>query len=68
MRQNFQKKPFILFLALILVYCMLFTQTVFAQDTTVADDNDLGYLKSIMDMIKDKYKGDLTDSQLIEGA
>jgi carboxyl-terminal processing protease len=29
---------------------------------------DLGYLESIMDMIKEKYRGEITDSQLIEGA
>lgn len=54
--------PFILSAMLIL------SQTAFAADTAADDSKNLDYLKGIMDMIRDQYKGELTDSQLVQGA
>jgi len=47
---------------------MLFLQTVFAQGASLNAGTELEYLKSVMEMIKERHKGDVTDQQLIEGA
>jgi carboxyl-terminal processing protease len=53
-------------LVLIISLCILFSGAgVYASS---GEYQDSGYLESIMDMIKEKYKGEITDSQLIEGA
>jgi carboxyl-terminal processing protease len=46
----------------------LFIQTAFVQGASSSENIDVEYLKSVMDMIKDRHKGDVTDQQLIEGA
>ncbi|MCX7711722.1 MAG: S41 family peptidase [Clostridia bacterium] len=53
-------------LAITLVLTLVLPQTAFAEDT--ASQKNIEYLKSVMDMIKEKYKGEVTDQQLIEGA
>jgi carboxyl-terminal processing protease len=64
--ENLRKKV----IAVVVAFCLVLPQMVFAQDAAGTGDaaKDLDYLKSVMDMIKEKYKGDVTDSQLIEGA
>jgi carboxyl-terminal processing protease len=53
-------------LVLIISLCILFSGVgVYASSD---EYQDLGYLESIMDMIREKYKGEITGSQLIEGA
>jgi len=49
---------------------MLFSQVAFVQGAAESEATqiDVEYLKSVMDMIKEKHKGEVTDSQLIEGA
>jgi len=57
-------------LAVLTVLCILlvpFFAVQAAQDTTDTS-KDLEYIRSIMDMIKDKHKGEVTDKQLLEGA
>lgn len=65
-----RKKSIKILLILIVVICLLVPQLVFAQNEAASpsDDYSLDYLRSIMNMIKDKYKGEITDKQLIEGA
>ncbi|MCX7921157.1 MAG: S41 family peptidase [Clostridia bacterium] len=61
------KKGFIkLILVLTIIFSMVTAQPVFAEDTV--SSKDLDYLKSVMDMIKEKYKGEISDEKLIEGA
>lgn len=57
-------------MSLLLVLCLVLPQAAFAQDAAPSQGQnaDLDYLKSVIDMIKEKYKGDVTDKQLIEGA
>jgi carboxyl-terminal processing protease len=55
----------VLVLALMIV-CLLFTQIAYAEEA--AAEKDLEYLQSVMDMIKEKYRGQVTDQQLLEGA
>lgn len=56
-------------LVTLLVTGLLLSQPVFAADTSSITQNDnVDYLKSVMDMLKDKYNGDVTDKQLVEGA
>ncbi len=62
------------------IVSLLLTQSVFGQsqvstsieDTTIEDTSsenvDLDYLKSIIDMLKEKYNGHISDRELIEGA
>lgn len=59
----------------ILLVCLilLFTNVaqpvaVNAQTANAASTESVEYLKSVMDMIKQKYNGQVSDSQLIEGA
>lgn len=53
----------------LLIAGLLFSQTAFADTPASNTQNDnIDYLKSVMDMVKDKYKGDVTDKQLVEGA
>lgn len=51
----------------ILIVFLLIGQTVYAS-TAAEDEKNLQYLQGIIDMIREQYKGSLTDSQLIEGA
>lgn len=51
----------------ILIIFILLGQAAYAS-TAAKDESDLEYLQSVMDMIREQYKGDLTDSQLVEGA
>ncbi len=56
---------------IILVYVaafLLFSYSALAAEVQSKEDKDLEYLRSVMDMIKEKYKGEVTDKQLIEGA
>lgn len=70
-----RKKSFKIILVLVIISCMLLSQAAFAESaatstTTPATtaDNNLEYLQSVMNMIKEKYKGEITDEKLIEGA
>lgn len=54
-------------IAVIIMLCLMLPQLAYAEETS-ASDKDLEYLRSVMDMIKSKYKGEVSDSQLIEGA
>lgn len=53
-------------LALVMVICLLSQNVVFAASTI--SDKDLDYMRSVMEMIKEKYNGNVTDQQLMEGA
>ncbi|MGI6778512.1 MAG: S41 family peptidase [Acetivibrionales bacterium] len=57
-----------LILVLTIVLSILLTQPVFVLAAKKTTDINLEYLKSVMDMIKEKHKGEVTDEQLIEGA
>lgn len=59
--------------ALIIVVSLLFSQIAFAETavtptTPPTTGSDLEYLQSVMKMIKEKYKGEISDQKLIEGA
>lgn len=58
------------FAMLLISVIMLFAQPGFNIHVNAAENSDLDmdYLKGIMDMIKEKYRGQITDEQLIEGA
>lgn len=55
-----------------LIILVIFSQCVFSQGEIIknesSSDLNMEYLKSIIDMVKDKYSGDISDEQLIEGA
>lgn len=51
--------------AMFLILTLVLPQAAFAAETS---NTDYEYLKSVMDMIKSKYKDKVTDAQLIEGA
>lgn len=54
---------------LVIIMSILMTQPVFAQDSqTSEDDNYLRYIKSAMQMLKDIYRGEVSDENLTEGA
>jgi len=58
-------------LAVILIITgMLLSNIIYAPGAkaSATEDDELRYLKSVMDMIKEKYNGEVTDKQLIEGA
>ena len=58
-----------LLLSLALIMCMMLSQALFAAAApSSSSKTDLDYLRSVMDMIKERHKGDVTDQQLIEGA
>lgn len=64
------RKSIRLLVAILLILSLQLTQTVFA-DSIPASTDQTGsqeYLKEIMDMVKDKYNGGITDKQLVEGA
>ena len=63
-------KKKILRIVSVLVLCLFITNISFAAESVQRDEAslDMDYLKNIMDMIKDLYKGQVTDEQLIEGA
>jgi len=61
-----KKNSIKIILILAVILGMLFSG--FAAYASSDGDKDIEYLKSVMDMIKDKYKGEITDQQLIEGA
>jgi len=52
-------------LVIVVVLSVLLPSAAFAEGSSALD---VEYLKSVMDMIKDKYKGEISDEQLIEGA
>lgn len=56
--------------SLVLLICLLTANVSFAKesDTNSEVSLDLDYLKSVMDMIKERYKDTVTDKELIEGA
>lgn len=53
-------------LAGVLTLSLILPQAAFAAETSA--NNNIGYLQSVMDMIKEKYKGEITEAQLMEGA
>ena len=54
----------------VLILCLLTTNISFAAESQPKDVSaeNMDYLKSIMDTIKERYKDKVTDEQLIEGA
>lgn len=64
------KKAFRILMVLILTVCVSFSQpiAVLAADTNSGQEINLDYLKSVIDMIKEKYKGEVNEKQLLEGA
>lgn len=69
MRQKTRKVKSILFLLFILIFSMSLFQPAFADTAAAADGEiDTGYLQSIVDFIKDKYNGQTTNDQLMQGA
>lgn len=62
-------------LLLVIIICIFLTQVTFAQlpTATVTDlpnnsDNNLQYLQGVMNMIKEKYDGEIDNAKLIEAA
>jgi carboxyl-terminal processing protease len=57
---------------IIVIVIIIFTQYVFSQgdetESNSLSDSNIEYLKSIINMVKDKYSGEISDKQLIEGA
>lgn len=51
----------------VLIVFLLIGQTAFAS-SAAEDERNLQYFQGIIDMIRDQYKGNATDNQLIEGA
>ncbi len=51
----------------ILIVFLLLGQTAYAS-SSIEDERNLQYFQGIINMIRDQYKGSLTDSQLVEGA
>ena len=68
METNVRQKSFARVLSIVVLTVFLFTQTAFAAETASSDAKSMEYLKSVMDMIKEKYNGQVSDEQLIEGA
>jgi carboxyl-terminal processing protease len=59
------------FTVLLLITLLIFQViAVNAEDQaqTASSSSSLDYLQGVMDMIKDKYKGDISDKQLVEGS
>jgi carboxyl-terminal processing protease len=52
-------------LAIAVILAVLVPSAAFAEGSSAWD---VEYLKNVMDMIKEKYKGEISDEQLIEGA
>jgi len=40
----------------------------FPESTSASDDFGLDYLKTVIEMIRDRYRGEITEQQLVEGA
>lgn len=59
-----------LLLVVVVVLSILLAQYTFTLAAGVSTDADynIEYLKSVIDMIKEKHKGEITDKQLVEGA
>jgi carboxyl-terminal processing protease len=72
---TYTKKSRRIIITLVVVLCMLFSQTtvIFAQTESLAkteSSSELvsGYLDLVVKFIQDSYKGNLTDRQLVEGS
>lgn len=56
-------------IALAMAFCITASPVFAAQESMEdAEQYDVGYLESVIKMIKEKYKGEVTDRMLIEGA
>lgn len=69
------KKSFKIVMALIMVICIMFSQVAFADaeatrllTASPTYGNNMEYLQSVMNMIKEKYKGAITNEKLMDGA
>ena len=64
-----KRKSTRLFVAATLVFCLIlsFGLGVFGSDLLGITDKDMDYLKSVMGMIKERYKGDVDRKKLMEG-
>lgn len=67
---NVKKSPMRAALLFMIISCFLMSNIVFAQQALEQnkDEIDMSYLKSVMEMIKEKYKDQITEEELIEGA
>ena len=63
-------KKFLKTVVLIFIFCILSQNLSLAEEVSSRGEvqADIGYLKSIMEMIKERYKDEVTEEQLIEGA
>ncbi len=61
-------RRFVKTICIIFILCLLASNISFAAENLSENYSDIDYLKSVMDMIKDRYKGNVTDEQLIESA
>ncbi|AEV67339.1 S41 family peptidase [Acetivibrio clariflavus] len=61
---------FVKTICIIFILCLLTSNISFAAESQTENENysDIDYLKSVMDMIRDRYKGNVTEEQLIESA
>lgn len=50
------------------LFVLLLPGQAVSASTAAEDERNLQYFQSIIDMIRDQYKGSVTDSQLVEGA
>lgn len=64
MRIKYIKRVFLL----ILITCLLLSQTVFAETSGTSQTFDQDYIESVTDMVKGLYNGDITDDRLLQGA
>ncbi|MDP4094132.1 MAG: S41 family peptidase [Bacillota bacterium] len=62
-----RKLKFKKLLAVLLITLLLFSQLVFADANNNTQSFNSDFIKSIVDMIKSTYNGDVTDNQLLQG-
>ena len=67
MRNKTFKSFFVRSICALLIIFLVLGQSAFTA-TAAEDERNLQYLQGIMEMIREQYKGSLTDSQLVQGA
>lgn len=63
-------RPVKIFILSVLAVSFLYAQTAYSEETAVTGsaNNGSDYLKSMINMIQEEHKGDITDKKLMEGA
>ncbi len=69
MRQYIKNGSFKRLVFFLLIFCLLFSQVMVASAAALDQNKiDTNYLQSVIDMILEKYNGQITPEQLMEGA